>query len=84
MGKFQFKIFLKGILPEDDGLTFTFAFAEESQGCVDTMEEQITGQGVSSPNQTAQWRLRGRFQASDGSGSFFYNKQNVLEDFLNV
>lgn len=57
MGKFQFKIFLKGILPEDDGLTFTFAFAEESQGCVDTMEEQIAGQGVSSPNQTAQWRL---------------------------
>ena len=70
MGKFQFKIFLKGILPEEDGLTFPFAFAEESQGCVDTMEEQITGQGVSFPNQTAQWRLRGRFRPVTAVGHF--------------
>ena len=53
MGKFQFKIFLKGTLPGQDILTFPFAFAEESQGYVGTMEEQITGQRVNSPNQNS-------------------------------
>lgn len=44
MGKFQVKIFLKDIHLGEDKLTFPLAFAEESQGYLDTMEEQITGQ----------------------------------------
>lgn len=51
MGKFQLKTFLKGILPEEDTLTFPLASAEESQGYVDTMEEQRTGQCVNSQKQ---------------------------------